>query len=47
MPQESALKILRDDYRHMQSMLYGDKPSFDEILNTIEALEKEINSLKS
>lgn len=47
MPQESGLKILRSDYRHMQSMLYGDKPSFDEILNTIEALENEINSLKS
>ena len=29
----------------MKDMIYGDKPSFDEIMESIEALETEINGL--
>ena len=30
----------------MKSMIYGEYPSFDEILKVIERLEKEINAGK-
>ena len=44
-PDTEAVKDLRVDYDHMKDMIYGDKPSFDEIMETIASLEKEINSL--
>lgn len=43
MPPEYNLKILYDDYEHMQNMLFGEKPSFDKILKAISNLENEIN----
>ena len=45
-PDEAAIKDLSVDYEHMKDMIYGDKPSFDEIMNSIAELEKEINKLK-
>lgn len=45
MPPEFNLKALEDDYKHMQNMIFGTKPSFDEIMATIKQLEIEINSL--
>ena len=44
MPPEHSIKVLTDDYRHMQNMIFGDKPSFDEILNCIGKLEAEIHA---
>lgn len=35
----------RRDYNEMQEMIYGEKPTFDEILGEIETLEREINAL--
>lgn len=46
MPPEYNLKALKDDYNHMQNMIFGNKPDFDVILNEIEQLEKEINAIK-
>ena len=46
-PSESAIKDLRTDYDHMKDMIYGEKPSFNEIMAAITSLEKEINSLKN
>jgi len=43
MPPEYNLEKLRDDYEHMQNMLFGNKPSFDEILAGIVKLEAELN----
>ena len=43
MPPDYNLDKLRDDYEHMQNMLFGDKPSFEEIMQGIEKLEKNIN----
>lgn len=43
MPPEYNLDKLRDDYEHMQNMLFGDKPSFEEIVQNIARLELEIN----
>lgn len=34
---------LRSDYEHMQNMIFGNKPSFDEIMNAMAELEKTIN----
>lgn len=46
MPPEHNLQALRDDYNHMQNMIFGNKPDFDVILNGLEQLEKEINVIK-
>lgn len=43
MPPDYNIDKLRDDYEHMQNMLFGSKPSFDEIMEGIAKLEKEIN----
>lgn len=45
MPPERNLQALRDDYAHMQNMIFGEKPDFAEILKSIEQLEKEINAI--
>lgn len=46
-PCETAIKNLRADYDHMKDMIYGAKPSFDEVIAEIAKLEKEINGLAS
>ncbi len=43
MPPEYNVDKLCDDYEHMQNMLFGEKPSFEEIMVGIEKLELEIN----
>ncbi len=35
------------DYQSMQAMLFGEKPTFNEIVRGIETLEREINALRS
>jgi hypothetical protein len=44
MPPDYNLDKLRDDYEHMQNMLFGEKPSFDEIMGGIAKLEADINN---
>lgn len=43
MPPEYNIQKLKDDYAHMQNMIFGEKPNFDEILDGIAKLEKKIN----
>ena len=43
LPAEHSVERLKADYAHMRSMIYGAYPSFEEILNKLESLEKEIN----
>ena len=45
-PDDDAIKDLKADYKHMEDMIYGEKPTFDEIILSIKRLEKEINELK-
>lgn len=45
LPPDYNMAILRADYDHMQNMLFGEKPTFDEILNVLAQLEKEINGV--
>lgn len=44
-PSEKSIKALRSDYEHMKNMIFGERPSFDEIIKTTESLENEINRL--
>lgn len=44
LPPEYNLPKLKDDYKHTQNMIFGDKPEFDTILKELENLEREINS---
>ncbi len=46
MPPEYNLDKLRADYEHMQNMLFGNKPSFEEIMDGIAKLEAEINHIR-
>lgn len=45
MPSSHALPVMRADYAAMREMIYGAYPSFDEILDTISIIEKDINSM--
>ncbi len=44
-PPEYRFPALRTDYAAMQDMIYGDAPSFDEMMDEIQQLENEINKL--
>ena len=43
-PPQEAISILDADYSHMKSMIFGPKPEFNEILETITNLQSEIHS---
>jgi hypothetical protein len=43
LPSKETEKALRQDYRKMRSMIYGDYPEFDALLETLKKLEDEIN----
>ena len=47
LPSDDWVKYLESDYEKMQIMLYGEAPTFGEILERLEKLEKEIRSLTS
>jgi hypothetical protein len=44
MPPAYNLDKLRADYEHMQNMLFGPKPTFDQVMKGIARLEEEINT---
>ena len=44
-PDADAIKDLSVDFDHMKDMIYGEKPSFEEIIDSIAKLEDEINAL--
>ena len=46
MPPDYNLNKLRDDYEHMQNMLFGAKPNFEEIVEGIQKLELDINAVE-
>ena len=45
MPPEDCISILVEDYEHMKNMIFGEKPSFEEILDILRKMESEINEL--
>jgi|SRR3712207_5061313 len=42
-PSEKGLEIFSKDYNSMKSMLFGEKISFDKIIDVIDKYEKELN----
>jgi len=44
LPTEDNKKYLHDDYKKMQGMIFGDYPSWDDILAFLEDLEYKINN---
>jgi hypothetical protein len=44
-PAGSRIQALRQDYREMGVMIFGEPPPFDQIVETLAALEKELNAL--
>lgn len=42
-PEEQRFKELEEDYKAMAEMIYGSYPSFEELIRTLQDLEKEIN----
>jgi hypothetical protein len=46
-PPEARVKALRQDYREMGVMIFGRPPRFETVLETLVALESELNSLKT
>ena len=45
MPSDDWLDYLRRDYDTMQVMMFGESPSFDEILDGLQSLEDEIHRM--
>lgn len=45
-PQEEYFKVIEEDYIHMQGMIFGNKPSFMEIIDRMYQLEVEMNNLQ-
>lgn len=46
MPPEYRLEALKEDYYVMRRMLYGNIPSFEDIMDGISNLEEQINALR-
>ena len=44
MPPESCLDILKDDYEHMRNMVFGELPTFENLILCMQRLEQEINN---
>jgi len=47
LPPEHSLKDLKSDYAAMRIMIYDDYLSFDELMDELQVLENEINSLQN
>ena len=45
-PDAARLAELVRDYRQMELMIFGDRPTFDEIITRLRGLEDEINSIR-
>jgi hypothetical protein len=46
LPSPHVERVLRKDYDAMQEMIFGERPTFDEILSKLAELEAEINGLR-
>ena len=43
---EYRLKEIKEDYQNMEEMFFGEFPSFEELMNSLFKLEKEIHKIK-
>lgn len=44
-PSEYALSVMKADYQAMRQMIYGTYPTFETLMETIAAIESDLNSL--
>ena len=44
-PEGKTVSELRKDYENMKTMIYGEKPDFDDIIEYLKSLENEIHGL--
>jgi hypothetical protein len=44
LPNENNRDLLAQDYKSMQGMIFGDRPSWETILDFLRELKDEINS---
>ena len=44
LPNDEQIKVLKDDYKKMEEMFMAEHPTFDEVIDTLTALEKQINT---
>jgi hypothetical protein len=44
---DHVLKTVKSDYREMRTMIFGEYPAIEAIMAQLQALEDEINGLKS
>lgn len=42
-PPVQKLPALHEDYEYMRDMIFGSKPTFDEIMGELERMEDEVN----
>lgn len=45
MPDEYRLAEIKEDYKNMREMFFGDYPSFEEMMSKIVELEREIHKI--
>ena len=45
LPPEESLEALKEDYKKMESMLFGERVSFEEVLNGLSNLLEEIREM--
>lgn len=43
LPNDEQIKVLKDDYKKMEEMFMAEHPTFDEVIDTLTELEKQIN----
>ena len=41
-PNENSIPNLKKDYKNMKQMIFGDSPSFEEVLSVIKNLKKKL-----
>ncbi len=46
LPRDDQTSTLKNDYRQMQQMFFEEPPTFDQIIEKLQVLEKEINRIK-
>ena len=46
MPDKYRLKEIKEDYKNMTEMFFGEYPSFEELINILLELETEIHKIK-
>jgi hypothetical protein len=46
-PAPAGVSALKQDYRDMATMIFGDPPRFESVMEKLTALEDEVNALRS